>query len=228
MRVFSLSRRLAAEGLGTALLLMAVVGSGIMAERLAGAHSALALLANTLSTGAALVVLISVFGPVSGAHLNPVVTLYFALRRQILPWHASTYVLVQIVCAFIGVLVAHAMFDMKLFEISHRLREGPGQWLAEAIASFGLVLTIAGASQFRPTAVAGLVGLYISAAYWFTASTSFANPAVTLARVFTDSFCGIAPASAPGFIAAQLLGALLAWLFCVWMFDGASGEKIAD
>ena len=207
----TLSRRLAAEAIGTAFLLMAVVGSGIMAERLALGNDALALLCNTVATGAALVVLIGVFAPLSGAHFNPAVTLYFALLRQIAPRDALLYAAVQILAAIVGVWIAHAMFAMPLVETSHRLRDGPSQWLSEFVATFGLLLTIAGCAR-RPDTTPALVGLYIAAAYWFTASTSFANPAVTVARAMTDSFAGIAPSSAPGFIAAQIAATLAAWM----------------
>ena len=212
------SRRLVAEGLGTAFLLMAVVGSGVMGERLAGGSVALALLGNTLSTGAALVVLISIFGPVSGAHFNPAVTLFFGLRREIPPATGVAYVIVQIIGAITGVYVAHAMFGMPLAEISTKFRDGPGQWLSEFVATFGLLATIAGSIRFSPALTPALVGLYITSAYWFTASTSFANPAVTIARSLTDSFSGIAPTSAPPFIAAQLVAALVASLVFRWLF----------
>ena len=205
----SLSRKLAAEALGTAFLLMAVVGSGIMAERLAGGNDALALLCNTVATGAALVVLIWVFAPLSGAHFNPAVTLFFALKREIAWGEASLYVAVQIVAAILGVWIAHAMFAMPVVEVSHKYRDGPAQWLSEFVATFGLLLTIAGGAR-KPDTTPALVGLYIAAAYWFTASTSFANPAVTIARAMSDSFAGIAPHSAPGFISAQLIAAVLA------------------
>ena len=205
----SLSRKLAAEALGTAFLLMAVVGSGIMAERLSGGNDAIALLCNTVATGAALVVLIWVFAPLSGAHFNPAVTLFFALKREIAWGEASLYVAVQIVAAILGVWIAHAMFAMPVVEVSHKFRDGPAQWLSEFVATFGLLLTIAGGARKSDTTPA-LVGLYIAAAYWFTASTSFANPAVTIARAMSDSFAGIAPHSAPGFIAAQLIAAVLA------------------
>ena|SRR5436190_12492635 len=213
-----LARRLAAEALGTAFLLIAVVGSGIMAERLAGGNSAIALLANAIATGAALVVLITILGPLSGAHFNPTVTLWFAGRGEIAPGAAALYIVVQIIAAVIGVWLAHAMFDLPILEVSHKLRQGPPQWLAEAIATFGLLLTIAGGIRFAPAAVATLVGLYITGAYWFTASTSFANPAVTLARSLTDTFAGIAPASAPAFILAQLGATALAALLLPWLF----------
>ena len=205
----SLSRKLAAEALGTAFLLMAVVGSGIMAARLSGGNDAIALLCNTVATGAALVVLIWVFAPLSGAHFNPAVTLFFALKREIAWGEASLYVAVQIVAAILGVWIAHAMFAMPVVEVSHKFRDGPAQWLSEFVATFGLLLTIAGGAR-KPDTTPALVGLYIAAAYWFTASTSFANPAVTIARAMSDSFAGIAPYSAPGFIAAQLIAAVLA------------------
>ncbi|HWA30197.1 MAG TPA: MIP/aquaporin family protein [Rhizomicrobium sp.] len=206
----SLPRRLIAEALGTALLLAAVVGSGIMAERLAGGNDALALLCNTAATGAALVVLITVFAPLSGAHFNPAVTLYFALKREIGWSDAVLYAVVQIVAAILGVWLTHAMFAMPVAEVSHKFRDGPAQWLSEFVATFGLLLTIAGCAR-KPDTTPALVGLYISAAYWFTASTSFANPAVTIARAMTDSFAGIAPHSALGFIAAQIAASIVAW-----------------
>lgn len=213
-----IARKLIAEGLGTALLLVAVVGSGIMAERLADGNVALALLANAIATGAALVVLITVFGPLSGAHFNPAVTAYFALRGDT-PWGvAVSYIAVQGVTAIAGVWVAHAMFGLPILEISRHAREGWPQWLAEFVATFGLLLTIAGAIRFAHLSAPVLVGLYITGAYWFTASTSFANPAVTVARSLTDSFSGIAPASVLGFIAAQLLATAAAWGLLPWLF----------
>ena len=222
--MFSLSRRLVAESLGTALLLVAVVGSGIMAERLSGGNAALALLANAIATGAALVVLITVLGPVSGAHFNPCVTLWFALRREITGVNALLYAGMQVAGAVLGVWLAHAMFAMPVLEVSHKLRDGPAQWLSEGVATFGLILTIAGGIRFAALSTPMLVGLYITAAYWFTASTSFANPAVTIARSLSDSFAGIAPSSLPGFIAAQIVATLLAWLFCGWLL-APSTEK---
>ena len=211
-------RRLAAEFLGTAFLLIAVVGSGIMAERLAGGNMGIALLANAIATGAALVVLITILGPLSGAHFNPAVSLFFALRGE-MEWRvAARYALVQIIAAIIGVWLTHLMFAMPVLEISAHLRDGPPQWLAEAIATLGLLGTIAGGLRFAPASIPMLVGLYITGAYWFTASTSFANPAVTIARALTDSFSGIAPASAPGFIAAQLLAAAAAAPMLKWLF----------
>ena len=213
-----MTRRLVAEGLGTAFLLAAVVGSGIMAERLSGGSVAIALLANTLATAAALVVLISIFGPVSGAHFNPAVTLYFALRSEIGPALAAAYVTVQLFGAACGVWAAHLMFATPVFELSAKLREGPAQGFSEFVATFGLIGTIAGAVRFAHKATPALVGLYIGAAYWFTASTSFANPAVTIARMLSNSFAGIAPHSAPAFIVAQFLGALAATLVFGWLF----------
>jgi glycerol uptake facilitator-like aquaporin len=214
----AIERRLVAEAMGTAFLLMAVVGSGIMAERLSGGNVALALLANTLATGAALVVLVSIFGPVSGAHFNPAVTLYFVMRREMPPMLGLAYVGAQLTGAVGGVYAAHAMFAMPVMEVSTKLRDGPAQWLSEFIATFGLIATIAGAVRFAPRTTPALVGLYIIAAYWFTASTSFANPAVTFARSLTDSFSGIAPSSAPAFVAAQFAGALAGFWVFGWLF----------
>lgn len=214
----TLSRRLAAEFLGTALLLTAVVGSGIMAEHLAGGNVALALLANAVATGAALVVLITIFGPISGAHFNPSVTLYFALRGDTAWPVAAAYVPVQCAAAILGVFLAHAMFALPVLEVSSHLRDGPAQWLAEFVATFGLLATIIGGIRFAPLGVPMLVGLYITGAYWFTASTSFANPAVTLARAFTDSFAGIAPHSVLGFVGAQLLATLASAALLPWLF----------
>jgi glycerol uptake facilitator-like aquaporin len=197
---------------------MAVVGSGIMAERLAGGNVAIALLSNTIATGAALVVLISIFGPLSGAHFNPAVTLYFLLCCEIRPAMAGAYVAAQLVGAMIGVYLAHAMFAVPIFELSVKLRDGPSQWLAEFVATVGLLLTIAGSVRFSPASTPMLAGLYITAAYWFTASTSFANPAVTLARMLSNSFAGIAPSSAPAFIAAQITGTIAAYFVFGWLF----------
>ena len=216
-----MTRPLAAEFLGTLLLLATVVGSGIMADRLAGGNVALSLLANSLATGAALTVLITIFASLSGAHFNPAVTLYFALRCEIAWPRAVAYVTVQLAAAVAGVWLAHAMFALPVLQVSSHLRDGPAQWLAEFIATFGLILTIAGGIRFAPAAVPMLVGLYITAAYWFTASTSFANPAVTVARALTGSFAGIAPSSVPGFIAAQLLAALMSALILPWLFARA-------
>jgi len=213
-----LVRRLAAEAVGTALLLAIVVGSGIMGERLAGGNVAIALLGNTLATGAGLIVLILMFGPISGAHFNPAVTLAFLMRREIRAPHAAAYVSVQVVAAVAGVWLAHLMFDVAVIQTSAKIRTGGGQWLAEIIATFGLVATILLVLKTRPSAVAYAVGLYISAGYWFTASTSFANPAVTVGRTLTDTFSGIRPIDAPGFIAAQITGAVLATLLAGWLW----------
>lgn len=220
---FSDTRRIAAEMLGSALLLAVVIGSGIMGERLAGGDVAIALLGNTLSTAAGLVVLIAVFGPVSGAHLNPAVTLGFALRREIGPTLAGAYVIAQGVGAIAGVWLAHLMFAEPVIQVSTKLRGGPAQALAEFVATFGLLLTILGCLRFRAAFTPAAVGLYIASAYWFTASTSFANPAVTVARCLSDTFAGIAPASAPAFIVAQLLGAVAAVGVCGWLFKEGRG-----
>ena len=213
-----IARRLAAEWLGTAFLLAAVVGSGIMGERLAGGNVAIALLANAIATGAALVVLISVFGPISGAHFNPAVTLFFGLRREIPLKLGLAYIVAQTAGAIAGVWSAHAMFALPILEISEKLRDGPAQWWSEFVATFGLMATIAGAVRFAPQSAAYLVGLYITAAYWFTASTSFANPAVTVARSLTNTFAGIAPSSAPAFVAAQIAAAVLSFFVLDWLF----------
>jgi glycerol uptake facilitator-like aquaporin len=213
----NLARPLAAEFLGTCLLIATVVGSGIMAEALAGGNVAVALLGNTLPTGAILVVLITMLGPISGAHFNPAVSLVFAIRREIAPGTAAAYSAAQIAGGLAGILVAHLMFSEELLQQSTKMRSGGGQWFAEFVATFGLVLTILATRKARESAVAMSVGLYITAAYWFTASTSFANPAVTIARSFTDSFAGIRPVDAPMFIAAQLAGALMASAVCLWL-----------
>ncbi len=214
---FSSGRRLAAEFIGTAFLLATVVGSGIMGESLAGGNVALALLGNTIATGAILAVLILVFGPISGAHFNPAVTLAFLLRREIAPGEAAIFVAVQIVAAICGALAAHVMFAEPILQISTHTRTGVGQWFAEFVATFGLVATILGCVRFRPEAVPYAVGLFITAGYWFTASTSFANPAVTIARTLTDTFSGIAPVDAPAFIAAQLIGAVAVTMIFGWL-----------
>ena len=200
-------RRLLAEALGTALLLAIVIGSGVMAQRLAGGNGAVALLANTLATVAGLVVLIEMFGPVSGAHFNPVVSLVMAGRGRLAWTLLLPYVAAQLLGAVSGAWLAHAMFDLPIVQVSTRLRSGTGQWIAEGVATFGLVLVVLRAPATR---VASLVAAWIGAAYWFTASTSFANPAAVVGRMFSDSFAGIAPSSAPGFIAAELAGAALA------------------
>jgi glycerol uptake facilitator-like aquaporin len=207
MAMPSRGRRLVAEAVGTAFLLATVIGSGIMGAKLAGGNAALALLANTLPTGAILVVLILIFGPVSGAHFNPAVSLVAAVRGE-LPWRdAAPYWATQIAGGLAGVWAAHVMFELPVWQLSLTVRSGPGQWFAEAVATFGLLLAILGCSAAAPSATAYAVGLYITAAYWFTASTSFANPAVTIARSLSDTFAGIAPASVPAFVCAQLAGA---------------------
>ena len=217
MTPFDLKRRLAAEGLGTALLVAVVVGSGIMAERLAGGNNAVALLGNTLATGAALIVLILVFGPVSGAHFNPAVTLCFALRRQFSWSDLPAYIAIQVVGGILGAMLAHAMFDLPLLTASSHARTGIGVWIGEIVASFGLLVTIFGCLRTRPDAVPYAVGLFIAAGYWFTSSTSFANPAVTIARSLTDTFSGIRPVDVAPFIAAQIAGAVAALLFFRWL-----------
>jgi len=218
-------RRLCSEALGTAFLLAAVVGSGIMAERLSSENNALALLGNTLPTGAMLVVLILIFGPVSGAHLNPAVSVAFALRKE-LPWRdAAGYTGAQIIGGVIGVWAAHLMFELPAWQISLHVRAGAGQWLAEFVATFGLLLTILGCLARIPAAVPYAVGLYITAAYWFTASTSFANPAATIARSISNTFAGIAPAGAPAFILAQFTGMLAAVLLAQWLWPLSSDQR---
>ena len=214
----ALPQRAFCEWLGTAFLLAAVVGSGIMAQKLAGGNGALALLCNTLPTGAMLVVLILVFGPLSGAHFNPAVTLAFSLRAGLTWSTAAVYIIAQLLGGITGVWAAHLMFELPVAQFSITVRTGPGQWLAEAVATFGLLLTVFGCVWRRPDAVAYAVGLYITAAYWFTASTSFANPAVTVARSLSDTFAGIAPAGVPAFIVAQLAGTLAAVVLSHWLW----------
>ena len=211
-QVPALSRRLAAEGLGAFLLFACVIGSGIMAERLSAGNMAVALLGNTFATGAILFVLITIFGPVSGAHMNPAVSLVAAFRGELSGGDAACYIAAQIVCGIAGAWAAHAMFDLPLMQLSVKPRTGAGQWLGEGIATFGLILTILGAERFRREWVAPAVASYIVAASWFTSSTSFANPAITIARSLSDTFSGIAPRDVPGFILAQLAGAALAAL----------------
>jgi glycerol uptake facilitator-like aquaporin len=217
----SQGKRIFSEWLGTALLLAAIVGSGIMAEKLSGGNVALALLCNTIPTGAMLVVLILVFGPLSGAHFNPVVSLAFAARGE-LPWQlAGSYIVAQIAGAVIGVWFAHVMFELPAWQLSTTARTGWGQWIAEAVAAFGLLMTIFGCVARTPSATPCAVGLYITSAYWFTASTSFANPAVTIARSLSNTFAGIAPGGVLAFIAAQLIGAGTALLLGGWLFGTA-------
>lgn len=212
-----LKRKLAAELVGTAGLLAVVVGSGIMAETLSSGNVALALLANALATGAGLIILIQAFGPISGAHFNPAVTLAFLLKKDISSTHSAAYVAVQIIGGLLGVWAAHLMFDLDILQFSAKARTGIGQWSGEVIATFGLVGTIFLVLKTNAQAVAYAVGLYISAAYWFTSSTSFANPAVTIARAFSDSFAGIAPIDVLPFILCQIGGAIIAFFFCTWL-----------
>jgi glycerol uptake facilitator-like aquaporin len=213
-----LAKRLAGEALGTAFLLATVIGSGVMASKLAGGNAALALLCNTIPTGAILVVMILTLGPVSGAHFNPAVSLAFAFRND-LPWiQAALYIAMQIAGGIVGVWAAHIMFELPIWQLSTTVRTGWGQWIAEAVAAFGLLLTIFGCLERTPAATPYAVGLYITAAYWFTASTSFANPAVTIARAFSDTFAGIAPAGILAFILAQVVGAFIAVVLAGWLW----------
>lgn len=214
----SLYRALVSEWLGTMLLLATVIGSGIMAENLAAGNMAIALLGNTIPTGAILVVLITIFGPISGAHFNPAVTIAFLLRGEILPRRAVAYVGVQVVGGICGAVLAHFMFELPLIQESMKLRTGMAQWISEFVATFGLLATIFGTLRWRAKAVPMMVGLYITAAYWFTASTSFANPAVTIARSFTNTFSGIFPEHALGFIVAQLAAAVIGTYALRWLF----------
>ena len=216
-------RKLVAEFGGTMTLLATVIGSGIMAERLADGNMAIALLGNTIPTGAILFVLITILGPVSGAHFNPAVTLAFAVRREIGHRLAILILMAQVMGGLCGAMLAHVMFEMPVLQLSQNIRTGPAQWTSEFVATFGLLTVIFGGLRWRPDAIPTLVGLYITAAYWFTSSTSFANPAVTIARSFTDSFSGILPSHAPGFILAQLAAALVAPLCLGWLF--ADPEK---
>ena len=225
MSSFDLQRRLAAEALGTALLVATVVGSGIMAESLTK-DVALALLGNTLPTGAILVVLITILGPISGAHFNPAVSLIFALKRELTPREALLYVVAQVAGGIAGTVIAHAMFALPLLDASLKMRTGGAQWFAEGVAAFGLIVTILAGIRFERAAVPWLVGLYITAAYWFTASTLFANPAVAIARSLTNTFSGIRPIDLPGFISAEVCGAVIAWMFMNWLLR-AGGEGIA-
>lgn len=220
----NLQRRLAAEGVGTALLLAAVVGSGIMGERLAGGNLAIALLANAIATGSTLVALILTFGPVSGAHFNPAVTIADASQRGLSWRDVPLYVAAQLIGAVVGVLAAHLMFGEELFEFSQHVRAGGAQLFSEFVATFGLLAVIWGCSRARSESVPLAVGLYITGAYWFTASTSFANPAVTAARALTNTFAGIRPADAPGFIVAQLAGAAVATLFLRWLVPASTTD----
>jgi glycerol uptake facilitator-like aquaporin len=220
---FDLPRRLTAEALGTALLVATVVGSGIMAETLTK-DVALALLGNTLPTGAILVVLITIFGPISGAHFNPAVTLVFALKRELRPSEAMSYMAAQIAGGIAGTILAHAMFALPLLDASLKMRTGGAQWLAEAVAAFGLVATILAGIRFERAAVPWLVGLYITAAYWFTSSTSFANPAVAIARSLTNTFSGIRPVDLPGFVVAEFFGAVAGLMLMNWLLRAGGGR----
>lgn len=211
-------RRAAAEAIGSFLLFATVVGSGIMAERLADGNIAIALLGNTIATGAMLFVLITMLGPISGAHFNPAVSLVAWLRKDLSRTTLLTFVAAQLFGGLLGVWCAHIMFDAPMLQLSTKVRTGSGQWVSEAVATFGLILTILGTVHYREKAVAASVALYITAAYWFTSSTSFANPAITIARSLSDSFAGIAPESVPAFILAQLSGALLAYRASAWLF----------
>jgi glycerol uptake facilitator-like aquaporin len=224
----SFGRRIFSEWLGTAFLLAAVVGSGIMAERLSGGNVALALLCNTIPTGAILVVLILVFGPLSGAHFNPVVSLAFALRGELPWWLAGAYIVSQTLGAIVGVWAAHLMFELPVWQLATTVRVGPGQWIAEAVAAFGLLLAIFGCVANTPSATPYAVGLYITSAYWFTASTSFANPAVTIARSLSDTFAGIAPRGVPAFVAAQLIGAGAAVLVVGYLWGHSNPANTAQ
>ena len=217
--IFRPIQRYTAEFIGTAFLLATVVGSGIMAEALASGNVAIALLGNTIPTGAILVVLITMLGPISGAHFNPAVTLIFWLRKEISSYDSLIYVTVQIIGGILGVWAAHLMFDESLFQLSTKARTGGAQWFAEAVATFGLVFTILATLKTKEAAVPMAVGLYITAAYWFTASTSFANPAVTIARSLSDTFAGIYPGHMPIFIIAQMIGAVAASYFCLWLLN---------
>ena len=217
--IHDLQRRLAAEALGTGLLVTTVVGSGIMAAKLAGGNMAIALLGNTIPTGAILVVLITIFGPVSGAHFNPAVSLVMAWRGELKGADLAAYIGAQIVGGSLGTVAAHAMFGLALLQASTTVRTGGAQWFAEVVAAFGLLLTIIGCVRTKPDTVPTAVGLYITAAYWFTASTSFANPAVTIARALTDTFAGIAPADVPAFIVAQLTGAFAGAALAAWLWN---------
>lgn len=217
-------RAILSEALGSFLLFATVIGSGIMAERLAGGNVAIALMGNTLATGAILFVLITMLGPISGAHLNPAVTMIMCLRGHIQAGTAIAYAFAQLVGGILGVWVAHIMFALPILQLSGKIRIGPGQLVGEGIATFGLLLTILGTAKARPGCIPASVALYITAAYWFTSSTSFANPAITIARSLSDSFAGIAPASVPAFIAAQCAGALAAYFVSKILFADAPEE----
>jgi glycerol uptake facilitator-like aquaporin len=224
MSIYSTPRRLVAEFIGTGLLVATVVGSGVMAEALAGGNIAVALLGNTLATGAILVVLIAIFGPISGAHLNPVVSLIFLIMRELRPGDFLLYLAMQVLGGIAGTLVAHLMFDLPLLQLSQHARHGPGQVVSEIVATFGLLMTILGCRRARPDLVPVAVALFVVAGYWFTASTCFANPAVAIARSLTDTFSGIRPGDVPWFILAEIAGALLAAGLFRWLW-GMAGER---
>ena len=221
MEKFDTNRRLTAEALGTGLLVATVVGSGIMAAKLAGGNTAIALLGNTIPTGAILFVLITILGPISGAHFNPVVSLVMAWRGELQRSELLPYCFAQVIGGCLGTFAAHAMFDLPLWQLSTTARTGGAQWFAEAVAAFGLLITILGSVKVKPDAVPTAVGLYITAAYWFTASTSFANPAVTIARALTNTFAGINPAHVAGFVVAQIIGALVGAALGSWLFGSS-------
>lgn len=223
--MIGLDRRLAAEALGSFFLFACVIGSGIMATNLSQGNDAIALLGNTLATAAILFVLITMLGPISGAHMNPVVSLVAASRGELAWAEAAAYVLVQLAFGIVGAWAAHLMFDLPVLQLSVKARSGLGQLTGEAIATFGLVLTILGTARHRPQWVAPAVALYIAAAYWFTSSTSFANPAITVARSLSDTFAGISPSNVPAFVVAQLSGAALAALFARWLFAGQTPAR---
>ena len=223
-----LARRLAAEGVGAFFLFATVIGSGIMAQNLSAGNDAIALLGNTLATGAILFVLITMLGPISGAHFNPAVSIVFAVRRELSWRDAAAFVAVQIAFGIAGAFAAHLMFELPTLQLSVRARTGLGQWTGEAIATFGLILTILGTIRHRPDWVPASVALYITAAYWFTSSTSFANPAITIARSLSDTFAGIAPHDVPSFVIAQFLGAALAVIVARWLFPPASAISARD
>jgi glycerol uptake facilitator-like aquaporin len=225
MNAFELNRRLFAELLGTAILVATVVGSGIMGVRLSAGNDAIALLGNTLATGAILAVLILILAPVSGAHFNPAVTIALSLRRIFPAREIAPYVAVQVIGGLLGMLAAHFMFELDAYSLSTTVRTGVSQWVSEVVAAFGLVATILGCIRFRPAALPYAVALFISAGYWFTSSTSFANPAVAIARSFTDTFSGIRPVDVPAFIAAEIIGAVLAAFVFSWLLKPDSGDK---
>jgi len=224
MSEFTFAQKLGAEAVGSFFLFVTVVGSGIMGDSLSGGNVAIALLGNTLATGAILFVIIAALGPISGAHFNPAVTLVMALRKELSVGTAILFVIAQLVGGLIGVWAAHFMFEQPILQLSEKVRTGQGQWLGEMIATFGLLFTILGTIRFRPEWVAPAVGLFISAGYWFTSSTSFANPAITVGRAFTNTFSGIAPENVAAFLIAQFAGAVAAWLLARWLFEAKTAN----